>query len=137
VNNWREELVETIKSKDERESEEKERRAKRITEALKVAEEALRMALEGLKFTNEQLKGKKQPASFKKATAGATLAMHDFSIDVKLRREDAVLEVSYSGGRPKQFDFAKDRHLAASDVEEYVGRRALEMARAAQKANPW
>ena len=55
MSNWRDELVEAVKSKAERETEEAARKAKRLTEALEVAEEALSNALEGLRFTHEQL----------------------------------------------------------------------------------
>jgi hypothetical protein len=45
--------------------------------------------------------------------------------------------VNVAETKPREFDFAKDRHIAATDVEEYVGRRAVELVRLAQKATPW
>ena len=137
MSNWRDELSEVIKSKAEREAEEAERQRKRLEEALAVADEAMRLALEGLAFTTEQLESKQQPVKFEKAEGRLSLALGELSLLVELGRDDAVLKVNYNEGRPRDFDFAKDRHLSAKDVEEYVGRRAVELARAAQKSSPW
>ncbi len=134
---WREELVETCKSKAEREQEEAERRAKRLAEALQVADEAIGHALDGLRFAAEQLQSKQQPATLQQVDGGHTLSLHDQKIAVALDRNEAVVKVSFNDGRPREFDFAKDRHLSPKDVEEYVGRRTVELARAAQKAQPW
>ena len=116
---WRDELVEVIKSKAEREAEEAERRRKRLEEALSVADEALGQAKDSLGYAHE------------------ALVLGDQSVRVSLSRETAVLEVGFNDARPREFDFSKDRHLAPRDVEEYVGRRLVELARAAQKADPW
>jgi hypothetical protein len=135
--NWRDELVNVVKSKDEREAEEDLRRAKRLADALKVAEEALAKASDGLSFASEQLSSKKQPATLAREADDVSLKMNDLSLSVGLVRSDAVVKVIFNDGRAREFDFAKDRHLSIKDVEEYVGRRAVELARAAQKANPW
>lgn len=137
MSNWRDELVEVVKTQAEREAEEQKRKAKRLAEALEVAEAALAKATEGLRFANEQLKSKRQPATLTENPDALTLTMNDLKLTVGLTRDDAVLKVTFNDGRPREFDFAKDRHLSARDVEEYVGRRAVEFARAAQKANPW
>jgi hypothetical protein len=134
---WRDELSEAIKSKAEREAEEAERRGKRLEEALTVADEAMAKALEGLRFADDRFRSKKQPSQLREANGSCTLSMHELSIAVDLSREDAVLKVTFNEGRPREFDFAKDRHLSPKDVEEYVGRRAVELARAAQKSKPW
>lgn len=134
---WREELVEVVKSQSEREQEERERQQKRLKEALEVADEAMTQAVEGLQFVNQQLKSKSQPSSYDQAEGHHTLALHDQKLAVGLSRDDAVLKVIFNDSRPREFDFAKDRHLSPKDVEEYVGRRAVELARAAQKQNPW
>lgn len=135
--NWRDELIDVVKSKSEREAEDEERKQKRLTEALKVAEEALEKASDGLRFTDEQLKNKSQPSTLAEKSDDICLKVNEFSLAVALSRADAVLTVTFNDGRPREFDFAKDRHLSVKDVEEYVGRRAVELARAAQKAAPW
>ena len=56
---------------------------------------------------------------------------------LELVRDSAVIKVAFVEGKPREFDFAKDRHIAAADVEEYVGRRSVELVRTAQKAAPW
>ncbi len=135
--NWREELVETVKSKEEREAEEAARQRKRLEAALEVADAAMTQAREALGFAHEQLESKKQPSAFADEAGALRLSLNELSIAVDLSRDDAVLKVTYNEGRPRDFDFAKDRHLAPKDVEEYVGRRAVELARAAQKNSPW
>lgn len=134
---WRDELVEAIKSSAEREAEEAERKRKRLEAALTIADEAMEKALVSLRFVEEQLKGKKQPVELSEVDGGHRLVLHGFSLQATLSREDAVLQVVFNEGRPRDFDFAKERHLAPKDVEEYVGRRAVELARAAQKEHPW
>ncbi len=134
---WREELVEAIKSKAERDSEEEEKRKKRLEEALKIADDALAKANEGLDFTREQLVHKQQPVKLSKNGDASAFELHGMTLGVELDRGEAVLKVTFNGGRPREFDFAKDRHISPKDVEEYVGRRAVELARAAQKAKPW
>jgi hypothetical protein len=137
MTSWRDELIEATKSKAERDTDEDARKKKRLEEALSTAAEAMRTALEGLRFASEQLKSKSQPVTLDEKKDHFTLTMRDLTLDVALSRKDAVLKVTFNDGRPREFDFAKDRHLAPKDVEEYVGRRAVELARAAQKANPW
>lgn len=137
MSGWREELIEAIKSKAERDAEEEERRKKRLAAALEVAHAALEKAEEGLRFADEQLRAKNQPVKLDKKNGEVALQMHDLRLSVLLSADDAVLRVTYNDGRPREFDFAKDRHLSPKDVEEYVGRRAVELARAAQKSNPW
>jgi hypothetical protein len=134
---WRDELSEAVKSKAEREAEEAERRTKRLVEALSVADEAMELARDGLQFAHEQLQSKKQPSRLSEHNGSYKLSIRELSIAVDLSRDDAVLKVTFNDGRPREFDFAKDRHLSSKDVEEYVGRRAVELARAAQKAKPW
>jgi hypothetical protein len=135
--NWRDELVDVVKSKSEREAEEDLRKAKRLADALKVAEEALAKASDSLGFLNEQLTNKSQPAKLAREADDVSFKMNDLSLSVGLVRTEAVVKVTFNDGRPREFDFAKDRHLSIKDVEEYVGRRAVELARAAQKTNPW
>ncbi len=135
--NWRDELIDVVKSKSEREQEDEERRKKRLAEALEVAEQALAKAADGLRFADELLKSKSQPSNLAEKTDDVSLQMNELSLGVALSRADAILKVTFNDGRPREFDFAKDRHLSVKDVEEYVGRRAVELARAAQKTTPW
>ncbi len=135
--NWRDELIDVIKAKAEREAEEAARKAKRLAEALVVAEAALVQASDGLRFANEQLKGKRQPVVLSDVPDDVSISIDDLSLAIALSRGEAILRVTFNGGRPREFDFANDRHLSIKDVEEYVGRRAVEFARAAQKAKPW
>jgi hypothetical protein len=137
MSTWRDELTEAVKSQAERDAEEAARKQKRLTEALTIADEALDKASEGLRFANEQFQSKAQSCSLDTTDGGLTFTMGELSIAVRLERDVAVLKVTFNDGRPREFDFAKDRHLSPRDVEEYVGRRAVELARAAQKANPW
>lgn len=137
MSNWRDELAEVVKSNAEREAEEAERQRKRLEEALAVADEAMSQALEGLRFAKEQFTSKKQPAKLKETAGTHVLTLNDLTLSVGLTRETAVLEVVFNEGRPREFDFAQDRHLSPKDVEEYVGRRTVELARAAQKTSPW
>jgi hypothetical protein len=137
VSSWRDELIEAVKGKAERDAEEEERRRKRIEEALRVAEEALGKARDALEFARGQLESKKQPATLGGNGDRRRLVLGPLSLAIELSREDAVIKVTYNEGRPREFDFAKDRHLSPQDIEEYVGRRAVELTRAAQKAQPW
>lgn len=137
MGSWREELIEAIKSNGEREAEDLERKNKRLGEALAIADEAMTLALEGLRFTDQQLQSKKQPCKLEEKKDLYSLKMRDLSLSVGLSRADGVLKVTFNHGRPREFDFANDRHLSSKDVEEYVGRRVVELARAAQKAHPW
>ncbi|MBM4359946.1 MAG: hypothetical protein FJ096_17725 [Deltaproteobacteria bacterium] len=134
---WRDELEEAIKTLAEREAEEAARRKKRLEEALKIADEARALADEGLSYVREQLAAKGQSASLLRDGEALTLSLHGQALTVELDRGEAILKVVANGARPREFDFAKDRHIAPKDVEEYVGRRAVELARAAQKVSPW
>jgi hypothetical protein len=135
--NWREELGEAVKSKAEREAEDKERQRKRVEEALTGAEEALRLATEALRFALQKLQEKQQPARIEGEGDSLRLTLGALSLSVSLDRETAILRATFIEGKPREFDFAKDRHIAATDVEEYVGRRSVEFVKAAQKASPW
>jgi hypothetical protein len=137
MSTWRDELVEAIKSKSEREAEELERKRKRLEEALRVADDALGQARDGLHFVGEQLRSKSQPCDLSDGDGKVSLAVHGQTLTVALARDEATIRVTLNEGRPRDFDFAKDRHLSPKDVEEYVGRRAVELARAAQKTRPW
>ena len=137
MSNWRDELLTVIKSKAEREAEEEERRRKRIEAALAVADEAYAKARDALTFANEKIASKSQPAALEDSEQAISLSLFDLCLRVTLRREDAVIEVVYGDGKPREFDFANDRHLAPRDVDDYVGRRLLELARSAQQEHPW
>ena len=135
--NWRDELIEVVKTKAEREAEDKERHKKRVEEALTSAEAALELAIEALRFAREQIAGKGQPVTLQDQKDQARLTMRDLGVAVELVRETAVIKVTFIEAKPREFDFAKDRHIAPADVEDYVGRRAVELLRAAHKAHPW
>lgn len=135
--NWREELTEAVKSKAERDAEEQERQRKRVEEALTGAEEAVRLATEALRFALERLKEKGQAAVLEEGPGKLRLTLGELSLSLQLDRETAILRTTFIEAKPREFDFAKDRHISPNDVEEYVGRRAVEFVRAAQKANPW
>ncbi|MGK4009109.1 hypothetical protein WMF31_41285 [Sorangium sp. So ce1036] len=134
---WRDELIEAVKSKAEREAEELARHKKRVAEALAAAESAVALGAESLKFAHARVEEKGQPVVFSQEPDKHRLALGEFSLTLELVRESAVVRVTFGDGKPREFDFAKDRHIAPADVEEYVGRRALELVRAAQKAAPW
>jgi hypothetical protein len=137
VPNWRDELIEVAKTKAEREAEEKERHRKRVEEALTSAEAAMQLAMEGLRFTREKVTEKGQPCELAEQPDHCRLSVREIGLVVELVRENAVIKVTFIEGKPREFDFAKDRHIAPADVEEYVGRRAVELLRAAHKAHPW
>lgn len=134
---WREEIIEATKSKAEREAEEQERHRKRVEEALTTAEAAMKLAVDALRFVEESLSGHAQPVTIVDEPDACRLSLRELSLALKLVRESAVLQVVYADGKPREFDFAKDRHIAPLDVEEYVGRRSVELVRSAQKAAPW
>ena len=134
---WRDELLETIKTRAERDTEEETKRKKRLDEALTIAEEALLKAHDGLTFTHEQLLVKAQAATVSRDGDAATIELQGQTLTVGLDRAEATLNVTVNGGRPRAFDFAKDRHIVPKDVEEYVGRRVLELVRAAHNVAPW
>ncbi len=134
---WRDELIEVVKTKAEREAEEQARHKKRVEEALATAEAAMALGIEGIRFTGEHLCGKGQPAEFVEAPDSVKLTLHELSLALELLREGAIIKITFGDGKPREFDFAKDRHIAPADVEEYVGRRSLELVRAGQKTHPW
>ena len=135
--NWRDELIEVVKTKAEREAEELARHHKRVEEALESADAAMKLAIEALRFACERLQEKAQNAAFEEKPDAYRLTLHELNLALELVRGSAVIKVTYLDGKPREFDFAKDRHIAAVDVEEYIGRRSVEFVRAAQKASPW
>lgn len=134
---WRDELIEAAKTKAEREEEEQARHRKRVQEALHTAETAFGLAIEALKFARDRLTDKGQGPQLGEHTDAEVLELHAHKLRVELVRDSAVIKVVYGEGKPREFDFAKDRHIAPADVEEYVGRRAVELVKSAQKASPW
>ena len=134
---WRDELIEAVKTKAEREAEEAARHRKRVEEALATAEAAMKLGAEALRFASERLTEKGQAASMEEGDGSVRLALNDVSLRLELSRESAIIKVTFGDAKPREFDFAKDRHISPNDVEEYVGRRALEFVRSAQKAFPW
>jgi hypothetical protein len=137
VPNWRDELIEVVKTKAEREAEEKERHKKRVEEALTSAEAAMQLAAESLRFARDKVAEKGQPNDLVEQKDHCRFSVREVGLSVDLVRESAVIKVTFIEGKPREFDFAKDRHIAPADVEEYVGRRAVELVRAAHKAHPW
>ena len=134
---WRDELTEAVKSKAEREAEEAARHKKRVEEALATAEAAMNLGVESLRFARERLKEKGQPVELSEEKDKYRLALGGQVLTLELVRESAVIKATFGEGKPREFDLAKDRHIAPTDVEEYMGRRSLEVVRAAYKANPW
>ena len=134
---WRDELIEAVKTKAEREAEELARHKKRVEEALSTAEAAVKLGAEGLRFTCERLKEKNQPASLAEEKDAYKITIHEHRLTLELMRDSAVIKITFGEGKPREFDFAKDRHIAPADVEEYIGRRSLELVRAAYKSHPW
>ncbi len=134
---WRDELAEAVKSREEREAEQAERRRQRIQEALAVADDAMGQALDALRFARRQLEAKGQAVRLGEEADQYRFELGELTLVVALDRETATLESVYNDGKPRQFEFAKDRHLSPKDIEEYVGRRLVELARTAQKENPW
>jgi len=137
MDNWRDELTEVIKSQAEREAEDEARQAKRLRDALVVADEAMGLSLEAVRFAAEQIAAKGQAAEVEEAEGRHRFTLHGSSLALGLDRERAVLEVALNAGRAREFDFANDRHLAPREVEEYVGRRVVELVRSVKKTNPW
>lgn len=134
---WRDELTEAVKSKAEREAEEAARHKKRVEEALATAENAMSLAVGALRHTRDKLAEKGQPAELVEEKDRYKLTLRELSLALELSRESAVIRATFGEGKPREFDLAKDRHIAPSDVEEYMGRRALELVRAAYKTAPW
>jgi hypothetical protein len=137
VPSWRDELIEAVKTKAEREAEEQSRHRKRVEEALATAEAAMKLGAEALRFASDKLKEKEQAASLDESADALKLTLHELSLRLELSRDSAIIKVTFGDAKPREFDFAKDRHISPGDVEEYVGRRALEFVRSAQKATPW
>jgi len=137
VASWRDELIEAAKSKAEREDEERARHKKRVEEALTTAEAALSLGAEALRFTCDRLKDKGLSPTLEEAADDFKLALGPLGLRVELARDAAIVRVTFGEGKPREFDFAKDRHIAPADLEEYIGRRAVELVRSAQKSNPW
>ncbi|HVY44632.1 MAG TPA: hypothetical protein VHB21_02085 [Minicystis sp.] len=134
---WRDELNEAVKSKAEREAEEQARIRKRVEEALATATQALTLGQEALAFAAEKLREKGQRPEHTPDKDMSRLKLGDQSLAVELVRDAALVRVTFGDQKPREFDFAKDRHIAPADVEEYVGRRSLELVRNAYKATPW
>jgi proline dehydrogenase len=134
---WRDELIEVVKTKAERDAEEQARHRKRVEEALATAEAAMALGAEGLRFTRDRLKDKAQPVDLAEQADSYKLAIREHSLALELQRDSATIRITFGDGKPRDFDFAKDRHIAPADVEEYIGRRSLELVRAAQKTSPW
>lgn len=135
--NWRDELIEAVKTKAEREAEELARHKKRVEEALTTAEAAMKLGSEALRFANEKLHEKGQTSELAEQPDSVKLVLREVSLSLDLVRDSALIKVTFGDSKPREFDFAKDRHIAPADVEEYIGRRALEFVRAAHKAAPW
>lgn len=135
--NWRDELIEAVKTKAERDAEEAAKQRLRVQEALSTAEAALNLAKEALGFAHETLLAKSQPSSVETLPHGARFLLGVMTLAVELDPATAVIKVSYFEAKARDFDFARDRHIAAIDVEEYVGRRLVELIRTVQKASPW
>ncbi len=134
---WRDELIEAVKSKAEREAEEAARHKKRVEEALATAETAVGLGLEALRYTRDRLRDKEQPAELTEEKDRHRLTLRELSLTLELVRESAIIKVTFGEGKPREFDLAKDRHIAPADVEEYMGRRSLELVRAGYKTSPW
>lgn len=145
--NWREELTEAVKTRAEREAEEAARLRQRVAEALGTAESAFDLGVGALRFARDRIADKGQTVELELTPAdqpssarlllGAPGAVGSLVLGVQIDRETAIVKVHVAETKPREFDFAKDRHIAALDVEEYVGRRAVELVRSAQKATPW
>jgi hypothetical protein len=134
---WRDELIEAVKSKAERDAEEAARHRKRVEEALATAETAISLGVEALRYTRDRLRDKDQPVELSEEKDRYRLSLRELGLTLELVRESAVIKVTFGEGKPREFDLAKDRHIAPADVEEYMGRRSLELVRAAYKTNPW
>ena len=137
VPNWRDELIEAVKTKAERDEEERERHRKRVEEALTTAEAAMNLAVDAMRFTCDRLKEKGQEVDLVEQPDSYKLVLREVSLSLELQRDAALIKSTFGEGKPREFDFAKDRHIAPADVEEYIGRRSLEFVRAAQKGSPW
>ncbi len=139
--NWREELTEAVKTKAERDAEEAARAKQRVQEALGTAQAAFELALEAIRYAHDRIAEKGQPVSIEPIPEdkgkGSRLVLGALSLGLQIDAETAILRVHVAETKPREFDFARDRHITATDVEEYVGRRVLELVKVAQKAAPW
>lgn len=135
--NWRDELVEAVKTKVEREAEEAEKHRQRVREALTSAEAALKLGAEALVFAAERVKEKGREVSLDVTEHKALFTLDGMALIAELDTSTAIIKVTYLEAKAREFDFARDRHIASADVEEYLGRRVVELVKAAQKANPW
>ena len=135
--NWRDELIEAVKTKAEREAEEAEKHRVRVREALTSAEAALKLGAEALVFASERVKEKGQEAALEVSEHLVKFSIGALALVAELDTTTAIIKVSYLEAKAREFDFARDRHIASADVEEYLGRRVVELVKAAQKANPW
>jgi hypothetical protein len=134
---WRDELIEAVKTKAEREAEEQARHKKRVEEALATAEAAMALGVDALRYTRDRLQEKGQAATLAEDKDSFHLKLGELGLALELLRDSAVIKVTFGEGKPREFDLAKDRHIAPADVEEYMGRRALELVRGAYKTSPW
>ena len=134
---WRDELIEAVKTKAERDAEELARHRKRVEEALATAEAAMKLGGDSLRFTCGKLREKEQPATLDESADAFKLTLNEIALRLELSRDSAIIKITFGDAEPREFDVAKDRHISPADVEEYVGRRSLELVRAAQKASPW
>jgi hypothetical protein len=137
MSSWREELTEVVKTKAERDAEEQARQKKRVAEALATAETAMSLGADALRYARDRLVEKEQTAELTEGPDYYKLVVHEQTVALELVRDSAVLRVMAGDAKPREFDFAKDRHIAPTDVDEYMGRRLLELVRAAHKAQPW
>lgn len=144
--NWRDELIDAVKTKAEREAEEAEKQRQRVREAMTSAEAALKLGVEALAFASERVKEKGKTSSVTSSEHSVKFTMEGpvangaptvMSLGADLDPATAIIKVTYQDAKAREFDFARDRHIASADVEEYLGRRVVELIRAAQKASPW
>src|SRR5688572_6009294 len=97
----------------------------------------MKLGADALRFSADKLKDKGQPATLDDTADALKLTLNDLSLRLELSRDSAIIKVTFGDAKPREFDFAKDRHISPADVEEYIGRRALEFVRSAQKTFPW
>src|SRR5256885_7991038 len=107
---WRDELNEAVKSKAEREAEEQARVRKRVEEALATATQAMNLGAEALAFANQRLNEKGQAAEHQVQGDVAKLKLTDQSVTLELVRDAALVRITFGDQKPREFDFAKDRH---------------------------
>ena len=91
---WRDELLEAIKTRAERDAEEEAKRKKRLEEALKIADEASEKAHEGLAFTHDHLVAKGLSPTLTRDGNAATLEFCGQTLTVDLDRSEAMLKVA-------------------------------------------